>query len=65
MTLNSALKTISGKTFAGSPVNACSVEPDSGVATGVLGATSYNPPPPIEPQVASYLGLFLTFFLKR
>ena len=26
-----------GKTFAGSPVNACSVEPDSGVATGGIG----------------------------
>ena len=64
--LNGALMTISGKTFAGSPVNACSVEPDSGIATGgVLGVTSYNPPSPIEPQVTSYLGLFLTFFVKR
>ena len=47
------LKTISGKTFAGSPVNAWSVEPDSGVAMDGIGGYKLQPPPPIESPVTS------------
>ena len=42
MTLITASETISGKTFAGGPVNACSVEPGSGVATGGGGIRGYK-----------------------